>query len=266
MGPSRFSPRGVAAVRFSSSRLERPRQFSPRGPERRRRKRSCRRAQGRVRRALRLDAGHQPHRGLTRAHRAVTIDRGFLLKVAVRPRCPGDPAITDWGAIAAAAARHSEELMDQRVYEQPHDRARRRSSKPSSASPHSSTATSCSPALSYRRTCCACRAPFPRRTPSPWWNAPPAANSACSRSPSTFAAISSWAIWNTLSSPLAVRSTRVTASFVETVHGRPQAVRNAAATALANSSLLCSSAGMRTRVWKSAAAGGRAVPRRPAGP
>ncbi|MGA4843375.1 fic family toxin-antitoxin system, toxin component [Streptomyces sp. G45] len=38
-------------------------------------------------------------------------------------RTPGDPSVTDWGALVAAVARHQAEIFDVPVYEGPHDRA-----------------------------------------------------------------------------------------------------------------------------------------------
>lgn len=36
---------------------------------------------------------------------------------------PGDPQVTDWGALIAAVARHQAEIFDVPVYDTPHDRA-----------------------------------------------------------------------------------------------------------------------------------------------
>lgn len=38
-------------------------------------------------------------------------------------RIPGDPQVTDWGALVAAVARHQAEILDVPVYDSPHDRA-----------------------------------------------------------------------------------------------------------------------------------------------
>ncbi|MFD9908732.1 fic family toxin-antitoxin system, toxin component [Streptomyces sp. NPDC059063] len=38
-------------------------------------------------------------------------------------KTPGDPQVTDWGALVAAVARHDAEIFDVPVYETPHDRA-----------------------------------------------------------------------------------------------------------------------------------------------
>ena len=36
---------------------------------------------------------------------------------------PGDPQVTDWGALVAAVARHEAEIFDVPVYDSPHARA-----------------------------------------------------------------------------------------------------------------------------------------------
>lgn len=36
---------------------------------------------------------------------------------------PGDPQVTDWGALIAAVARHDAEIFDVPVYDTPHSRA-----------------------------------------------------------------------------------------------------------------------------------------------
>lgn len=38
-------------------------------------------------------------------------------------KTPGDPQVTDWGALVAAVARHRAEIFDVPVYEGPHARA-----------------------------------------------------------------------------------------------------------------------------------------------
>lgn len=50
------------------------------------------------------------------------IDRGWLLELA-RQTVPGDPDITDYGTLAAATTRHTDEVMGTLVYAQPHHRA-----------------------------------------------------------------------------------------------------------------------------------------------
>lgn len=50
------------------------------------------------------------------------IDLAWLLMVAER-KTPGDPQITDWGALVAAVARHEAEIFDIPVYDTPHARA-----------------------------------------------------------------------------------------------------------------------------------------------
>ncbi|MER7001220.1 fic family toxin-antitoxin system, toxin component [Streptomyces sp. NPDC000410] len=52
----------------------------------------------------------------------VLIDEGWLLDVA-QTHVPGDPDITDYGALAAAVARHRHEVMGTLVYPEPHHRA-----------------------------------------------------------------------------------------------------------------------------------------------
>lgn len=52
----------------------------------------------------------------------VRVDRGWLLEVA-RQMLPGDPDVTDYGTLAAAVARHTDEVMDTLVYTEPHHRA-----------------------------------------------------------------------------------------------------------------------------------------------
>ncbi|EKX60639.1 fic family toxin-antitoxin system, toxin component [Streptomyces ipomoeae] len=50
------------------------------------------------------------------------IDLAWLLMVAEQ-KTPGDPQITDWGALVAAVARHEAEIFDVPVYDTPHARA-----------------------------------------------------------------------------------------------------------------------------------------------
>jgi prophage maintenance system killer protein len=50
------------------------------------------------------------------------IDEGWLSEVA-RAYVPGDPDVTDFGAFAAAVARHSYSPMGTPVYPEPHHRA-----------------------------------------------------------------------------------------------------------------------------------------------
>ncbi|MFJ2399338.1 fic family toxin-antitoxin system, toxin component [Streptomyces sp. NPDC087843] len=50
-----------------------------------------------------------------------TVDLPWLLEVA-RTQL-GDPDITDWGALAAAQARHAFDVMEEPAYPQPWDRA-----------------------------------------------------------------------------------------------------------------------------------------------
>ncbi|GAA1887105.1 hypothetical protein GCM10009837_05950 [Streptomyces durmitorensis] len=50
------------------------------------------------------------------------IDLAWLLMVAEH-KTPGDPQVTDWGALVAAVSRHEAEIFGVPVYESPHDRA-----------------------------------------------------------------------------------------------------------------------------------------------
>ncbi|MDX2606028.1 fic family toxin-antitoxin system, toxin component [Streptomyces caniscabiei] len=50
------------------------------------------------------------------------IDLAWLLMVAER-KTPGDPQVTDWGALVAAVARHEAQIFDIAVYDTPHARA-----------------------------------------------------------------------------------------------------------------------------------------------
>jgi prophage maintenance system killer protein len=50
------------------------------------------------------------------------IDLAWLLMLAEQ-KTPGDPQVTDWGALVAAVARHQAEIFDVPVYDSPHARA-----------------------------------------------------------------------------------------------------------------------------------------------
>ncbi|WP_459736482.1 fic family toxin-antitoxin system, toxin component [Streptomyces sp. E-15] len=50
------------------------------------------------------------------------IDLAWLLMLAEQ-RTPGDPQVTDWGALVAAVARHRAEIFGVPVYDDPHARA-----------------------------------------------------------------------------------------------------------------------------------------------
>lgn len=50
------------------------------------------------------------------------IDLAWLLMVA-EAKAPGDPNVTDYGALVAAVSRHEAAIFDRPVYEEPHDRA-----------------------------------------------------------------------------------------------------------------------------------------------
>ncbi|MEU9589056.1 fic family toxin-antitoxin system, toxin component [Streptomyces sp. NPDC048219] len=52
----------------------------------------------------------------------LTIDLAWLLMLAEQ-RTPGDPQVTDWGALVAAVARHRAEILDVPVYDGPYARA-----------------------------------------------------------------------------------------------------------------------------------------------
>ncbi|MER7309969.1 fic family toxin-antitoxin system, toxin component [Streptomyces griseoluteus] len=52
----------------------------------------------------------------------VRIDRAWLLDLAHR-HLPGDPDVSDFGTLAAAAARHVDSVMDTPVYTEAHHRA-----------------------------------------------------------------------------------------------------------------------------------------------
>ncbi|CAL9629270.1 fic family toxin-antitoxin system, toxin component [Streptomyces sp. Tu 3180] len=50
------------------------------------------------------------------------IDLAWLLMLAEQ-QTPGDPQVTDWGALVAAVARHRAEIFGVPVYDSPHARA-----------------------------------------------------------------------------------------------------------------------------------------------
>ncbi|MDX2704015.1 fic family toxin-antitoxin system, toxin component [Streptomyces sp. PA03-6a] len=50
------------------------------------------------------------------------IDLAWLLMVAEH-NTPGDPQVTDWGALVAAVGRHQAEIFGVPVYADPHERA-----------------------------------------------------------------------------------------------------------------------------------------------
>ncbi|MES5823841.1 fic family toxin-antitoxin system, toxin component [Streptomyces sp. RG80] len=50
------------------------------------------------------------------------IDLAWLLMLAEH-HTPGDPQVSDWGALVAAVARHEAEIFDVPVYDSPHARA-----------------------------------------------------------------------------------------------------------------------------------------------
>ncbi|MDT0461903.1 fic family toxin-antitoxin system, toxin component [Streptomyces gibsoniae] len=50
------------------------------------------------------------------------IDLAWLLMVAEQ-KTPGDPQVTDWGALVAAVSRHEAEIFGVPVYDSPHTRA-----------------------------------------------------------------------------------------------------------------------------------------------
>ncbi|MFD1660017.1 fic family toxin-antitoxin system, toxin component [Streptomyces caeni] len=50
------------------------------------------------------------------------IDLAWLLMVAEQ-KTPGDPQVTDWGALVAAVSRHEAEIFGVPVYDTPHIRA-----------------------------------------------------------------------------------------------------------------------------------------------
>ncbi|MFE9613629.1 fic family toxin-antitoxin system, toxin component [Streptomyces sp. NPDC006012] len=52
----------------------------------------------------------------------LTIDLAWLLMLAEQ-KTPGDPQVSDWGALVAAVERHRAEIFGIPVYEGPHARA-----------------------------------------------------------------------------------------------------------------------------------------------
>ncbi|MEV4334980.1 fic family toxin-antitoxin system, toxin component [Streptomyces sp. NPDC049597] len=52
----------------------------------------------------------------------LTIDLAWLLMVAEH-KTPGDPQVTDWGALVAAVSRHDAEIFGTPVYPDPYARA-----------------------------------------------------------------------------------------------------------------------------------------------
>ncbi|AVZ71753.1 fic family toxin-antitoxin system, toxin component [Streptomyces lunaelactis] len=52
----------------------------------------------------------------------LSIDLAWLLMVAEH-KTPGDPQVTDWGALVAAVSRHDAEIFGIDVYSDPHARA-----------------------------------------------------------------------------------------------------------------------------------------------
>ncbi len=50
------------------------------------------------------------------------VDLAWLLMVAEH-KTPGDPQVTDWGALVAAVSRHEAEIFGVAVYDTPQDRA-----------------------------------------------------------------------------------------------------------------------------------------------
>ncbi|MCI3221728.1 fic family toxin-antitoxin system, toxin component [Streptomyces sp. NP-1717] len=56
------------------------------------------------------------------ANLTLRIDLSWLLMVAEH-KMPGDPQVTDWGALVAAVCRHEAEIFGTPVYSDPHSRA-----------------------------------------------------------------------------------------------------------------------------------------------
>ncbi|WP_225839500.1 fic family toxin-antitoxin system, toxin component [Streptomyces sp. NK08204] len=52
----------------------------------------------------------------------LSIDLAWLLMLAEQ-NTPGDPQVTDWGALVAAVARHRADIFGVPVYDSPHARA-----------------------------------------------------------------------------------------------------------------------------------------------
>jgi hypothetical protein len=59
---------------------------------------------------------------LTDPSNELGIDLAWLLMLAEQ-KTPGDPQVTDWGALIAAVARHRAEIFGVPVYDSPHARA-----------------------------------------------------------------------------------------------------------------------------------------------
>ncbi|MER7958151.1 MULTISPECIES: fic family toxin-antitoxin system, toxin component [unclassified Streptomyces] len=53
---------------------------------------------------------------------SLAVDLSWLLMVAEH-QTPGDPQVTDWGALVAAVGRHDAEIFGVPVYSDPHARA-----------------------------------------------------------------------------------------------------------------------------------------------
>ncbi|MEU4088195.1 fic family toxin-antitoxin system, toxin component [Streptomyces aureus] len=53
---------------------------------------------------------------------SLKVDLAWLLMIAEQ-KTPGDPQVTDWGALVAAVARHEAEVLGIPVYDSPHARA-----------------------------------------------------------------------------------------------------------------------------------------------
>ncbi|AWK09296.1 fic family toxin-antitoxin system, toxin component [Streptomyces spongiicola] len=53
---------------------------------------------------------------------SLSVDLAWLLMVAER-KTPGDPQVTDWGALIAAVSRHEAEIFGMAVYDDPYTRA-----------------------------------------------------------------------------------------------------------------------------------------------
>ncbi|MFC8829047.1 fic family toxin-antitoxin system, toxin component [Streptomyces sp. NPDC057137] len=58
----------------------------------------------------------------SRADPTLRIDLSWLLMVAEH-QMPGDPQVTDWGALVAAVSRHEAEIFGTPVYTDPYSRA-----------------------------------------------------------------------------------------------------------------------------------------------
>ncbi|MER5665081.1 fic family toxin-antitoxin system, toxin component [Streptomyces mirabilis] len=53
---------------------------------------------------------------------SLRVDLAWLLMIAEQ-KTPGDPQVTDWGALVAAVSRHEAEIFGIPVYDSPHARA-----------------------------------------------------------------------------------------------------------------------------------------------